>query len=254
MFIDTHCHLYDEKFEDIDEIVKNAIKNGVKKMLVAGCDIDSCNKAIDLAEKYEEIYACVGIYPEFAENYDKNTEKTLKNMLKNSKVVAVGEIGLDYTYENVSREKQKEVLLKQLKLAKEFEKPVVLHGRDCYGELVSILKENKNLLDFKGTFHCFTGSRELAKEIIKLGFFISAGGVSTFENAKNVREMIKSVDLDYLILETDSPYLSPKPFRGKRNEPANIIYIARSLAELKGVELKEVEEKTTKNAKGLFRI
>lgn len=254
MFIDTHCHLYDDKYENVDEIVKNAIENGVKKMLVAGCDIPSCKKAIELAEKYPEIYACVGIYPEFAENYDKNTEKTLKEMLKNEKVVAVGEIGLDYTYENVSKEKQKEVLKNQLKLAKEFQKPVVLHGRDCYGELVSILKENKELLSCKGTFHCFTGSRELAKEIIKLGFFISIGGVSTFEKATNVREMTKSVDLDYLILETDSPYLSPHPFRGKINQPANIIYIAKSLADLKGVDLKEIEEKTTKNAKGLFRI
>lgn len=255
MFIDTHCHLYDEKLKGkIKEIVDLAKENGVGRFIVAGCDIPSCREAIKLAEMYDEIYACVGFYPEKANEYDEKAEGQLREMLVHEKVVGVGEIGLDYSYESVSKQRQKEVLLRQIMLANEFKKPVVLHGRDTYGDLFSLLKENKNLINYKGTFHCYTGSFELAKEIIKLGFYISVGGVSTFQNAVNVKEMIKKIDIENIILETDSPYLAPVPMRGKINEPKFIPFIAENLANLKNMTIKDVEEKTTKNAKGLFKI
>ena len=254
MLIDTHCHLYDEKLAgNYDEILFNAKKNGVEKIIVAGCDEQSCEKAIDLANKYEEVYACVGIYPEYAQSYNEEIEKKLEKLAKNKKVVGIGEIGLDYSVET-DREKQKDVLLKQLKLACKLKLPVVLHGRDAYGDLVELLKANKDLITYGGTFHCYTGSWELAKEIVKLGFFVSVGGVSTFENAKKVREMVEMVDIKNIVLETDSPYLAPTPMRGKINKPAYVKYVAESLAKLKCMDIKEVEEQTSENAKGLFRI
>ena len=255
MFIDTHSHLYDDKLKnDIENILLRARENKVEKIIVAGCDIPSCEDVIELSKKYPEIYVNIGIYPQYADNYNKNIENRLKELAKNEKVVGIGEIGLDFTYENVSREIQKETLLKQIKLAHELKLPIVLHGRDSYGELVNLLKENKELISYGGTFHCFTGSKELAKEIVKLGFYISVGGVSTFQNSVNVKEMIKTVPLENLILETDSPYLAPVPKRGKINEPSFIPFTAENLAELKGVSKEEIEEITTKNAKRLFNI
>lgn len=251
MFIDTHSHLYDEKFKDnIDKIITNALESKVEKIIVAGTDIESCKQTLHLAEKYDCLYASVGFYPQYVEKYN---EKELINLAKNKKVVAIGEIGIDKTYD-VSLDKQKEVFLKQLRLACELHLPVVIHGRESYGEIVNILKANKELLKFGGTFHCYTGSKELAKEIVKLGFCISVGGVSTFANSTNVKEMIKSLPLENLILETDCPYLAPVPMRGRVNQPAYIPYIAQNLAELKGVSVEKIEEITTKNAKRLFNL
>ena len=254
MFIDTHCHLYDEKIVDnIDNILNNAKNNNVEKIIVAGCDEESCQKAVELANKYKEVYACIGVYPQYAETYDKKLEEKFIEMSKSPKVVGIGEIGLDYGYD-ISKEIQKQVFLKQLKLAYSLKLPVVIHGRDAYGDVVEILRENKEYLAYGGTFHCYTGSKELAKEIVKLGFFISVGGVSTFDNARKVKEMVQEVDLKNIILETDSPYLAPAPNRGKLNEPANILHIANNLAYLKCLDLEEIENQTTLNAKGLFRI
>lgn len=253
MFIDTHCHLYDEELiENVDEIIDRALKVGVEKMVVAGCDISSSLQCISLAKKYEQVYVCVGFYPEYANDFDEKAEQKLRELAKEEKVVAIGEIGLDKSYD-VSMEKQKEVLLRQIKLAKEFNLPIVLHGRDCYGEIFDMLRQNKEILS-GGTFHCYTGSIELAREIEKLGFYISVGGVSTFANAKNVRQMVAGFNLDRIILETDSPYLAPTPVRGKINEPCFIPYIAQNLAELKDVSVGEIEEKTTQNARRLFGI
>ena len=254
MFIDTHCHLYDEGLiENIDQIIENAIGAGVEKMIVAGCDIPSSLQCVELAKKYPQIYACVGFYPEYADKYNEDAEKALKEMAKCEKVVGIGEIGLDYSYQ-VPKEVQIDVLTKQIKLAHELKLPVVLHGRDVYGQLFDILKLNKEFISHGGTFHCYTGSAELAREINKLGFFVSIGGVSTFQNAVKVRQMASEIDLNKVILETDSPYLAPIPMRGKINQPAYIPYIAKNLAELQHVSLEEIEKITTKNAKGLFNI
>lgn len=254
MFIDTHCHLCDEELiDDIDQILENAKKAGVEKVVVAGCDIPSSLQCVELAKKYSEVYACVGFYPEYADGYNDEAERKLIEMAKNEKVVAIGEIGLDWSYD-VPKQTQKEVLLRQIKLADKLKLPVVLHGRDCYGEMFDLLKENKEHLIYGGTFHCYTGSIELAREIGKLGFYISVGGVSTFANAKNVRGMVKELDLDKIILETDSPYLAPVPMRGKINQPAFIPFIAQNLADLKGTSLEEIGNKTTENARRLFGI
>jgi len=254
MFIDTHCHLYDEKLiENIDQIIDEAKKANVGKIIIASCDVESSLKCIEIAKKYEEVYACVGFYPQYALDYDDKKEALIREMAKEEKVVGIGEIGLDYSYD-VPRDVQKNVLLRQIKLASELSLPIVLHGRDTYGDLVEMLKANKNLLNGGGTFHCYTGSAELAREIIKLGLYISVGGVSTFQNAVKVKQMVEKVDLKNIILETDSPYLAPTPMRGKVNQPAYIPLIARNLADIKGVSLDVVEEQTTKNAKGLFKL
>lgn len=251
MFIDTHCHLYDKKFEgQVDGIIKNAVEAGVGGIIVAGCDIPSSLQCIEIAQKYPQVYACVGFYPQYADQYD---EEALLKLAKQKKVVGIGEIGLDYSYD-VSKDIQKDVLIRQIKLAHELKLPVVLHGRDVYGELFDIVKQNKKYLEFGGTFHCYTGSQELAREIMKLGFFVSIGGVSTFQNAVKVRQMAKEIDLNKVLLETDAPYLAPMPMRGKRNEPSFIPYIAKNLAELKGMDISQIEQITTKNAKGLFKI
>ena len=261
MLIDTHCHLYDEKFDDIEQVIQRAKENGVKKIICAGCDIASCEKVIELANKYECVYACIGIYPEFAGCYNDEVEEKLLQMAKNPRVVGIGEIGLDYGYIpdtlkhsfSYYKEIQKDAFLRQMTLAKKLGLPAVIHARDCYGDAVNLLRENKDKI-FKGTFHCFTGSKELAKEIVKLGFYISVGGVSTFQNAKNVKEMVESVPLENIILETDSPYLSPSPMRGKTNEPAYVKYVASSLAQIKNIDINLVEKATTENALNLFNL
>ena len=253
MFIDTHCHLYDKKIENIAEVVKRAEENNVKKMIVAGIDLSSSQEAVNLAKQYSSVFANVGIYPESALDVDEKLLNNLYDLAQYEKVVGIGEIGLDYNYE-VDRKIQQNALLKQIELAFSLKKPFVLHGRDAYGDAVNLLKQNKNLLAYGGTFHCYTGSRELAKEIIKLDLHISVGGVSTFSNAKNVQEMICYVPTENILLETDAPYLAPTPMRGKVNEPSFIPYIAQNLARLKCCEISEIEEKTTKNAEKLFKF
>ena len=252
MLIDTHCHLYDEKFDNIDEVIERAKLAGVEKIICAACDISTCEQVLSIAEKYDCVYACVGIYPQFADCYSDEVEKKLEEYAKKTKVVGIGEIGLDYGYP-VSREKQKEAFLRQVKLAKKLGLPAVIHARDAYGDAVNILRENKSEIS-SGTFHCYTGSKELAKEIVKLGFYISVGGVSTFQNAKNVKEMAENVPLENIILETDSPYLAPSPMRGKINEPAYVKYVAENLAKIKNIDIKHVEEMTSLNALNLFNL
>lgn len=261
MLIDTHCHLYDEKFVDTEKVIQRAEENGVSKIICAGCDIASCEKVIELANRYESVYACIGIYPEFAGCYSDGVEEKLLQMSKNPKVVGIGEIGIDYGYISATLEHdfsyykdiQKNVFLRQMALAKKLGLPAVIHARDCYGDAVTLLRENQDKIS-KGAFHCFTGSKELAKEIVKLGFYISVGGVSTFQNAKNVKAMVESVPLENIILETDSPYLSPSPMRGKINEPAYVKYVAQNLAEIKNIDVKLVEKVTTESALNLFNL
>lgn len=254
MFIDTHAHLTDKAFADnVDEIIKKAKECMVTNIITSSFDLSSSNEAVNLAEKYESVYASIGIYPEYADDYNQKIEDSLEELAKNKKVVAIGEIGLQYTDGMPSHEKQKEVFIRQLQLAHRLKKVVVIHCREAYGDLIDLLKENKNILT-GGTLHCYSGSYEIAKEAIKLGFYISVGGVSTFKNAQNVREMLKKVPLENMILETDCPYLTPHPYRGKLNMPSYIPTIAQSLAELKGVSIDKIAEITTENARRLFNI
>ena len=255
MFIDTHAHLTDRAFVGREEeILQNAKDCLVEKAITSGFDLASSKEAIDFARKHDGVYASIGFYPEYVKKYTVEDEEELKSLAKEEKVVAIGEIGLQYTDGMPERELQKEVFLKQLKLANELEKPVVLHCRDAYGDMIKLLKENKGLLSHAGTFHCFSGSYEIAMEAIKLGFYISIGGVSTFKNATNVKEVLKNVPLERMLLETDCPYLAPHPYRGKINEPKYIPTIAENLAVLKGVDVETVAKITTENARRLFKI
>lgn len=253
--VDTHAHLNDEAFNgEVDKVVSHAKECGVAFIINSGYDISSSQEVILLAEQYDDLYATIGIYPENCEEFDENCQNLLKNMAKNEKVVGIGEIGLQYTEGMPSKEKQRETFEKQIKMAYELEKPIVIHCREAYGDTLEVLKKNKEFLKFGGTLHCYCGSKEMAIEFLKLGLHISVGGVSTFKNAEKLREAISVVPLERLLLETDCPYLAPHPFRGKRNDPSYIPTIAENLAKIKGVSVEEIVKKTTENARRLFKI
>lgn len=256
MYIDTHAHLTDIAFAGkVDEVIKKSQECMVEKIITSGYNLPSSEEALKLSQNYSEIVYCsIGVYPENIEEYSNEVEDKIIELSHNKEVVAIGEIGLQYTDGMPSRDKQKSIFIKQLELAHYLKLPVVLHCRDAYGDMITLLKQNKHLLTYSGTFHCFSGSKELAKEIIKLGLNVSVGGVSTFKNAVNVKEAIKDVPLEYMLLETDSPYLAPHPFRGKLNSPSYIPTIAENLASLKSVPVEEVEKATTQNARRLFNI
>lgn len=251
-FVDTHAHLTDCAFEgEIETVVCRAHENNVGAIITSGYDLKSSKEAILISEKFKNVFASIGYYPEYCENFD---EKSLKNLAKSEKVVAIGEIGLQYTENMPPKEKQIDVFEKQIKLAYELKLPIVVHCRDAYGDCLDILKKNKEFLKFGGTLHCYAGSKEMAEEFVKLGLHISIGGVSTFKNAQKTKDVASVVSLDKILLETDCPYLAPVPFRGKRNEPMYIFVIAQNLAEIKGLQVEEIAKKTTENARRLFGI
>jgi len=248
MYIDVHCHLDSSYYENIDKIITNAKNNGVNRLIYNGCDLKSNKEVIKLINKYDSVYGAIGFHPT---ELDKITEEDyifLEDNIKNKKIVAIGEIGLDYHYEDTDKEKQKYHFIKQLELAKKYDLPVIIHSRDCIGETYNILKE----YPVRGVLHCYSGSLEMAREFIKLGFFISVGGIITFKNAKNIIEVIKNIDLSYVLLETDSPYLTPEPYRKNINEPMYIPVIANKIAEIKGISIEKVRDITTNNAEGVF--
>jgi len=250
MFIDTHCHIVMEHYDDMDDVIERAINNGVKKIIVNGYDMKSNREILDLVKRYDIVYGALGIQPQELQDYTDENLSFIESHINDDKILAVGEIGLDYHYDDTDRDKQKELFRKQLDIAYRYHKPVIIHSRDCIQETYDILKTSK----VRGVLHCFSGSPEMALEFNKIGFMIGIGGICTFKNAKNILEVIKSVDLEYIILETDSPYLAPEPFRGKRNEPSYIPIIAKRVAEVKGLDIKGIEETTTSNARRLFDI
>lgn len=249
MFIDAHCHIVSEYYDDIENVIKNAIDNGVLKIIVNGYNMQSNREVLELVKKYDIVYGALGIQPEELYDYNDNSLKFIEEHINDEKIIAVGEIGLDYHYDT-DKDLQKELFKRQLEIAYKYNKPVIIHSRDCIQETYNILKESK----VKGTMHCYSGSKEMASEFIKIGFLIGVGGVSTFKNAKNIVDVIKNIDLEYIILETDSPYLTPEPYRGKRNEPMYIPIIGKRVADIKGLDIKEVERLTTDNARRLFDI
>ena len=249
MFIDTHCHIVSEYYDDIDEVIKNAIDNGVLKIIINGYNMQSNREVLELVKKYDIVYGALGIQPEELYDYNDDSLKFIEEHINDEKIIAVGEIGLDYHYDT-DKDLQKELFKRQLKIAYKYNKPVIIHSRDCIQETYNILKESK----VKGTMHCYSGSKEMALEFIKIGFLIGIGGVSTFKNAKNIVDVIKYIPLEYIILETDSPYLTPEPYRGKRNEPMYIPIVAKRVADIKGLDIKEIERTTTDNARRLFDI
>ena len=259
---DSHCHLDDERFdEDREEIIEKIKESGVTKLVSAGYSIEGSRKGVELSKKYEFIYTTCGLSPndipqteeELWKDIDK-IKKLVKENLEYKKIVAIGEIGLDYYWEkdNERRELQKKAFVKQIELANDFDLPIVIHTRDAVMDTIEILKKNK--VNKKGVFHCCPLNRELVKEALKLDFYISFAGPVTFKNSKNANEIIQMVPNDKMLIETDSPYLSPEPLRGKRNDSRNVKYIAQKIAEVKGLSIDEVAEFTNQNAKRIFLI
>lgn len=248
MFIDTHCHLYDEYYSDMDRVIQNAVKNNVKRVIVNGCDMKSNKEVLKLIKKYDIVYGALGFHPTELDGISDEELKWLDDNLDNSKIVAVGEIGLDYHYDETDREKQQYFFRKQLEIAKKHNLSVIVHSRDSIQDTYNILKDSS----VKGVLHCYSGSLEMARKFIKIGYFLGVGGIITFKNAKNIINVINNIGLEYILLETDSPYLAPEPYRGRTNEPAYIPIIASKIAALKGVSISEVERITTGTARGIF--
>ena len=248
--VDTHCHIDDRQFdEDRDDILKG-ISESMEFIVNIGCDLDSSEKSVNYAKNKKFMYAVVGIHPTEIKNYNEETEKKIEELLKEDKVVAVGEIGLDYHWMVTDKEHQKEIFIRQMELAKRSKKPVVIHSRDAMEDTLNILEKYP---DVRGIFHCFPGSIESASKISDRYYF-GIGGVLTFKNSRKTVEFLKKVDINRVVLETDSPYLSPVPFRGKRNTPLNVKYVAEKIAEIKGIPFEKVIEITTKNAKEIYNI
>ena len=250
--IDTHAHYDDEAFdEDRNELLKEMFENSVERIITIGCTMERSRMALELAEKYDEIYCAVGIHPEDCYDLPENYLDELKDMaLSSKKVVAIGEIGLDYHSEGYKRDRQITVFKEQLALAKELSLPVVIHSREATLDTMEILREYKP----KGVMHCFSGSAETAREIIDLGMMISFTGVITFKNAKKAVEACSAIPLDRIMLETDCPYMAPVPYRGKRNISSYVYNIAEKIAEIKGISVKETIEICNENAVRFFGL
>lgn len=253
MIFDSHAHYDDSQFnEDRAIVLKQIQENGVVGVLNCGSDLRGMNMSIELANTYDFIYAAVGIHPEYAQLVNEELIENMRNHAKNPKVRAIGEIGLDYYWEeNPPREVQKKAFRMQMQLARELNLPVVIHDREAHQDTLEIMKE---FSDVKGVVHCFSGSVEFAKECLKLGYYIGITGVVTFKNAKVIKEVAKVVPLDKLLVETDCPYMAPTPYRGKRNQSDYIQYIIEEIAQLKGITKEEVEENTIKNGKNLLYL
>lgn len=248
MYIDTHCHVLSEYYNNIEVIVKKCIENNVTKIIVSGCDMKSNKEVLELVNKYDIIYGTLGFHPTELEDFKEEYFDFLIENINNKKIVGIGEIGLDYHYENTDKEKQRRIFNKQLEIAEKFNRPVVIHSRDVIQETYDMLSK----YNLKGSIHCFSGSLEMAKLFIRLGYKIGVGGIITFKNAKNIIKVIENIDLSYILLETDSPYLSPEPYRGSKNDPSNIPIIAEKLASLKNVSIAEVARVTTSSAEEEF--
>ncbi len=254
MLFDSHCHIDDPRFdEDRKDVLRRMENQQVVGCVCIGSDMETSMRSKELSQQVSEIYSAVGIHPHEAKTFKEEDLETLKKWLFEPKVVALGEIGLDYYYNHSPKESQIEVFLKQLKLAYNLDKPVVFHVRDAHGPMLELLKERKSQLP-KGIIHCFTGSWESAQEYIKLGFYIALGGTVTFKNAPKVQRVAENIPLEHLLIETDSPYLSPEPKRGRRNEPAHVFYVAEKIAEIKKCSIEEIGKVTTKNAQEIYGI
>ncbi len=251
--IDSHCHLdFKEYRNNIDQIIKNARDAGIHTLINIGADLESSKRSVELAAKYNFIYATVGVHPHDASKYDDRTETELLKLLENKRVVAIGEIGLDYYRDLSPRPVQQRAFRRQLEIAVDRKYPVVIHTRESFHNTVNIVKEFAQSLR-GGIFHCFPGTIEDALEVIELGFHISVGGVITYPKAKMAEVAVKA-PLDSILLETDSPYLTPVPFRGKTNQPAYVAYVRDKVAELRGIAPSEVEKVTDRNCRKVYRL
>jgi len=251
MYFNTHTHLNSHQlYEERDIFIKHALENDVQYLVVAGYDLESSRRAVSIAHEYPFIYATVGISPNDCLETTDDDLNEIEILLQDPCVVALGEIGLDYYWDEVPRNKQQDIFIKQIDIAKKYDKPIVIHARDAYEDTYEILKQAA----YRGIMHCYSGSAEMAERFIKIGFEISLAGPVTFKNAKVPKNVATQIGIDHLMIETDCPYLTPHPFRGKLNEPANVVYIAQEIAKLKNMEIEDVARITTFNAKRMFGI
>lgn len=248
---DTHSHYDDEAFDpDREELVSSLKGKGVVGVVSCGCDIPSTKANRALAHKFDDFYFASGFHPENLEEYTLDDLSQLNEYLNDEKCVAVGEIGLDYHWMESTKEKQKDFFVGQIEIAKKLGLPVIVHDREAHGDTLDILKA----MQPKGVVHCFSGSKEMAREIVKIGMFIGLNGVATFKNARKSLEVVKEIPLDRLVLETDCPYLAPEPHRGKRNDSSFIPFVAERIGEVLGISAQEVLDKTCQNAKKLYNL
>jgi len=258
MLIDSHCHLNYKEYKNIESMLKFSKENGVDGFIAIGASdgIESCIETINLSKKSDSIFPTVGIHPHDAKLYTEEIDLKLRDFLKNENCVAVGEIGLDYYYDHSPKEIQKEVLKKQLKMAVDFNLPVIIHTRDAEKDTIEILKEfNEKNSHIKILLHCFSGTQFLADELLKLkNIYFSFSGIITFKKAQEVRDVAKIIPLDKILVETDSPYLTPTPFRGKTNHPGYVKYVAKKLAEIKELEYSVIVDTTRKNTIEFFNL
>lgn len=247
MLVDTHCHVFREYYEDLEQVITRAKDKGVGALIVNGYDMSSNKEVLELVKKYDIVYGALGIQPENLDELNDENISFIEEHITDDKIVAVGEIGLDYHYD-LDKERQKYLFKRQLDIAKKYNKPVIVHSRDCIQETYDILK----MYNIKGIMHCYSGSVEMAKKFVEIGFFLGIGGISTFKNSRKVVEVIKNIPIEYILLETDCPYLTPEPYRGKRNEPAYIPLILERICSLKSLNYKDVEEVMTSSILRLF--
>jgi TatD DNase family protein len=249
MLIDTHCHLERKEYKDLDTLLSGIFSTDVKIVIVSGYDVESSIQAVSLAHNYNNVYATVGFHPSDCKNLIESDYDYFNTWLKDEKVVGVGEIGLDYYYGEDNKDDQKQRFKRQIEIASKYKKPIIVHNRNASEDVYNILK-NSNA---KGIIHCFNDDINMANKLIDLGFFLSIGGILTFKNS-NLKNVIKDINIHNIVLETDSPYLSPEPFRGMQNSPINVQIVANEIARIKGIEYSEVASITTSNAFRLFDL
>ncbi len=247
MFVDTHCHIFKSDYDNIDEVLNNASNNNVKYYINNGSDREYNKEVLELVKEYDNMYGALGIHPETVDDYSLDDIEFIKNNLSNEKIVAIGEIGLDYHYTKENKDEQIKLLEMQLSLAEEYNLPVIIHSRDATEDTINTLKK----FNCRGTIHSFSGSLETAKIYIKMGYLLGVNGVITFKNC-NIKDVIKEVGLDNIVLETDSPYLTPVPYRGMQNNPSHILDIAKFVSELYNVSLEELSYRTNENIKRMY--
>ena len=256
MTIDSHCHLAQEDYEiPVHQVISDAVQAGVKTVMGVACEAKDWPELLTLLKVEKSVYGAIGIHPEYANyDYDKDLKKIPDLFKKNPKLLAVGEMGLDYHEAPNTIDNQKDLFFKQIQIVKTLEKPIMIHTRDAEEDTIRILKEayQKKLLSYKGVIHCFTGSEALAKEALNMGLYISASGVITFKSAQNLRDIFKKIPFDRLLVETDAPWLAPTPYRGKKNQPAYVQKTLEELAQIKDVSVQEMEKITDQNFKLLY--
>lgn len=252
MIFDTHAHYDDAAFdEDRDSLIRSLPEAGIYKVVNVGASLASCKKTMEIVEKYPYVFGALGVHPSETAELNEENFSWLRDALQQEKYVAVGEIGLDYYWPEPDRDTQKFWFKRQLNLARELHKPVIIHSREAAQDTMEILKQ-EHAEEIGGVVHCFSYSAEIAEAVVKMGFYIGIGGVLTFKNAGKIKEVVKRIPLDRIVLETDCPYLSPEPFRGRRNSSLNIPYVVEKIAELKQISAQEVEEAASRNAEALY--